>query len=306
MTTHAIPRVVSRPRFARVLLAARVIHPFPTALNVVATIVLATIANDGLPAPMVLARLAAAMFCVQAAIGATNDYCDRDLDALTKPSKPIVRGAIEPGAALFLAAAFAVTAGLLSATFGPLSVAAGSVGLATGLAYDFRLKRTVLSAMPFMVALAALPFWVWLSLDRFDTDLWWLLPFALLAGLAVHLGNTLPDLDADARAGVRGLAHAIGRRAGVRGLAHAIGRRASIALAWSSLAAAIACALLLGVYLNYRWMPIVLGASAAAVLLSSAIGVYARRPDNGALQVGFGLIGMATAALAAGWLAAVT
>lgn len=293
MATDAIPRVVSRPRLARVLLAARVIHPFPTALNVAATIVLAAIANDGLPASAVLARLAAAMFCVQAAIGATNDYCDRNLDALTKPSKPMVRGAIEPGAALALAAAFAVVAGLLSATFGLLSVAAGAVGLAAGLAYDLRLKRTVLSAVPFMVALAALPFWVWLSLDRFDTNLWWLLPFAPFAGLAVHLSNTLPDLDADVRAGVRGLAHTIGRRA-------------SIALAWGSLAAAIAFSLLLGVGVNYRWTPALLGASAATLLLASAIAMYARRPDNGALQVGFGLIGMATAALAAGWLAAIT
>ncbi len=293
MATHAFPRVVFRQRLARVLLAARVIHPFPTALNVVATIVLAAIANDGLPAPMVLFRLAAAMFCVQAAIGAMNDYCDRDLDALTKPSKPIVRGAITPGAARFLAALFACGAGLLSATFGPLSVAAGSVGLAAGLAYDLRLKRTVLSAVPFMVALATLPFWVWLSLDRFDIDLWWLLPFAPLAGLAVHLANTLPDLDADARAGVRGLTHTVGRRA-------------SIALAWSSLATAIAFALLLGFYLNYQWTPIVLGGGAAAMLLASAVAAYIHRPDNGALQVGFGLIGMATAVLAAGWLAAVT
>lgn len=293
MTAHAVPRALHRRRFARVLLAARVIHPFPTALNVAAAIVLAAIANDGLPAPTVLSRLAAAMFCAQAAIGATNDYFDRDLDTLTKPWKPLVRGAIEPGAVLALAAVFAVVAGLLSATFGPLSVTAGAIGLAAGLAYDVRLKRTVLSAVPFMVALAALPFWVWLSLDRFDNELWWLLPFAPLAGLAVHLANTLPDLDSDASGGVRGLAHAIGRRA-------------SIALAWGSFAAAIAFALLLGIRLDYYWVPVLLGAGAAAVLLASAIVIYVRRPDNGALQIGFGLIGMATAALAAGWLAAVT
>jgi 4-hydroxybenzoate polyprenyltransferase len=293
MTAHAVPRALHRRRFARVLLAARVIHPFPTTLNVAAAIVLAAIANDGLPAPTVLSRLAAAMFCAQAAIGATNDYFDRDLDALTKPWKPLVRGAIEPGAVLALAAVFAVVAGLLSVTFGPLSVAAGAIGLAAGLAYNVRLKRTVLSAVPFMVALATLPFWVWLSLDRFDSELWWLLPFAPLAGIAVHLANTLPDLDSDASAGVRGLAHTIGRRA-------------SIALAWGSFATAIAFALLLGLRLDYRWVPVLLGAGAAAVLLSSAIVIYARRPGNGALQIGFGLIGMATAALAAGWLAAVT
>ena len=293
MTAHATSRALAWPRYARALTAARVIHPFPTALNVVATIALAAVANDGTPSASVLLRLAAAMFCVQASIGAANDYCDRDLDALTKPWKPIVRGAIDPGAALRLAAVFAIIAGLLTATFGPLSMAAGAVGLAAGLAYNVRLKRTALSALPFMIALPALPFWVWLSLDRFSNGLWWLLPFSPLAGLAVHLSNTLPDLDSDARAGVRGLAHTIGRRA-------------SIALAWGSFAAAIALALVLGLWLDYRWPVFLLGAGSATLLLSLAIAAYARRPGNASLQIGFGLIGMATAALAAGWLAAAT
>jgi 4-hydroxybenzoate polyprenyltransferase len=293
MTAHAASRVFARPRFARALTAARVIHPFPSALNVVATVVLATIANDGLPSTSVLVRLAAAMFCVQAAIGATNDYYDRDLDALTKPRKPIVRGAIDPGATLRLAVVFAVVAGVLTATFGPLSIAAGAAGLAAGLAYDVRLKRTVLSALPFMIALPALPFWVCLSLGRFTSDLWWLLPFAPLAGLAVHLSNTLPDLDSDARAGVRGLAHTIGLRA-------------SIALAWGSFGTAIALALFLGLWLDYRWPVFLPGACVSALLLLLAIAAYARRPDSASLQIGFGLIGIATAALASSWLAAVT
>jgi 4-hydroxybenzoate polyprenyltransferase len=293
MTAHATPRALARPRFARALSAARVIHPFPTALNVVATVVLATIANDGPPSPSVLIRLSAAMFCVQAAIGTTNDYCDRDLDALTKPGKPIVRGLIDPGAALALAAALALIAGLLTATFGPLSMAIGAIGLAAGLAYNVRLKRTVFSVLPFMVALPALPFWVWLSIDRFTTGLWWLLPFAPLGGLAVHLSNTLPDLESDTRAGVRGLAHTIGRRS-------------SLALAWGGLGAAIAMAVVLGFGLDYPPAPFLVGAGTAMTLLVAAIAAYVWRPDNASLQLGFGLIGLATAALAAGWLAAVT
>jgi len=276
----------------RALLAARVIHPFPTALNVGATLALAAIAYDGLPPASTLACLAAAMFCVQAAIGAANDYCDRDLDALTKPWKPIVRGAIEPRAVLRLAAAFAAAAGLLSATFGPASVLVGAGGLASGLAYDVRLKRTVLSALPFMVALPLLPIWVWVSLDRWLPELWWLLPFAPLAGLAVHLSNTLPDLEADARAGVRGLAHVLGRRR-------------SLALAWGSFAAALGLAFALGLHLDYDWPAFLLGAVPAAALLAAAVAAYAVRPGQATLQLGFGLIGLATAALAAGWLAAV-
>ena len=280
-------------RLGRAVRAARVIHPFPTALNVAATIVLAIIANDGPPPASVLIRLAAAMFCAQAAIGAANDYCDRDLDAQTKPYKPIVRGLIDPSTALALAALFALASGALAATFGPLALAAGAAGLAAGLAYDVRLKRSILSPLPFMVALPALPFWVWVSLDRFTAELWWLLPFAPLAGLAVHLSNTLPDLESDARAGVRGLAHTIGLVP-------------SLALAWGSFAVAIALAVALGAYLDYEWVVFLAGASLAAALLTAAMAAYAVRPGPAGLQLGFGLIGIATAALAAGWLAAVT
>ena len=45
-----------------------------------------------------------------------------------------------------------------------------------------------------MVALPALPFWIWVSLDRFTSDLWWLLLFAPFIGLAVH------DIDGFGRA----------------------------------------------------------------------------------------------------------
>lgn len=293
MYSQPATRAIRTAHVGRVVRAARVIHPFPTALNVAATLALAGIAEDGFPPLSVLARLGAAMFCAQAAIGAVNDYCDRELDARTKPFKPIVRGLIEPRTTLLLAAACSIAAGGLAATFGLASILAGAVGLAAGLAYDVRLKRSVLSALPFMVALPALPFWVWLSLDRFTPALWWLLPFAPLAGLAVHLSNTLPDLEAD-------------RSAGVRGLAHALGTRASIALAWGSFAAAIALAIVFGSFLDYQWRWLLPGAALAATLLAGAAGAYLRRPGEASLQLGFGLIGIATACLAAGWLAAVT
>jgi len=280
------------PHLGRVLAAARVIHPFPTFLNVGAMLALAIIARDGWPSASELLRLGAAMFCAQAAIGAANDYYDRDLDAQTKRWKPIVRGLIEPRTALALAALLALAGALLAATFGPLAVVAGGAGIGAGLAYDVRLKRSVLSALPFMVALPALPIWVWVSLGEFMSELWWLLPFAPLAGLAVHLSNTLPDIESDTRAGVRGLPHALGVRR-------------SLALAWGSFAAAIAFAFLLGLPLDYDWRFFLLGAVPATALLLASIAAYALRPGQAALQLGFGLIGIATACLAGGWLAAV-
>ena len=273
----------------RWLRAARVIHPFPTGLNVAATAALAGIAVDGVPAAADLARLTVAMFCVQAAIGASNDYWDRDLDAITKPYKPIVRGLIEPKVALLLAAVLAIVAGALTATFGPLSLAVGACGLLAGLAYNVRLKRSVLSALPFMVALPALPFWVWISLDQFANELWWLVAFGPLIGLSVHLSNTAPDLEQD-------------RQAGVRGLAHVLGLERTLAIAWGSFAAALVLAVALGLRLDYDWPLFLLGAGVAAVLLVAAMGAYALRRSEDALQLGFGLIGIATAVLAGAWL----
>lgn len=288
--------VLARPAdersVGRALRATRVIHPFPVALNVGATLGLAVIARDGTAGASELARLASAMFCAQAAIGASNDYCDRELDARTKPYKPIVRGYLEPRTALAIAAASALLAGALTATFGLLSFSIAAMGLGAGAAYNVRLKRSVLSALPFMIALPALAFWVWVSLDRFSADLWWLIPFAPLAGLAVHLSNTLPDIESD-------------RAAGVRGLAHTIGPAASRRVAWGSFASALLLALFLGLFLDYDWRFFAPGAIAALLLLATSIAAHRLYPGEAALQIGFGLISVATAFLAAAWLAAI-
>ena len=276
----------------RYLRAARIIHPFPVALNVAATAALAGIAAGGVPPAFDLARLTVAMFCVQAAIGASNDYCDRDLDAQTKPFKPIVRGLVRPRTALLLAAVLALAAGAVTVTLGALSVAAGSAGLMAGLAYNVWLKRNILSPLPFMVALPALPFWIWVSLDRFTSDLWWLLPLAPFIGLAVHLSNTAPDLEAD-------------KAAGLRGLAHVLGLQRTLLLAWGSFAVAICLAVALGFRLEYDWPLFMLGAIPAAALLAIAAASYAWQRSQATLQLGFGLIGIATAALAGAWLAAI-
>lgn len=292
MYVHTALREIRMLDTRRLLRTARIIHPFPVALNAAATGVLAVIANDGLPSLSTLARLVGAMICAQAAIGASNDYFDRDLDARTKPFKPIVRGLIEPRAALGLAAAFALAAGALAATMGLLSVEVGLVGLIAGLAYNARLKRSPLSPLPYMVALPTLPFWVWVSLDRFTADLWWLIPFAPLAGLAIHLTNTAPDLESD-------------RRAGVRGLAHILGLRATLLLAWGSFLTALGLAVALGFYLRYDWQAFLLGAIPASGFLVATVVAYVWQRSQKALQLGFGLIGIATAALAGAWLAAV-
>ena len=277
----------------RLLRAARIIHPFPTLLNVAATAGLAFVAVRGVPDASIMVRMLGVMLCAQCAIGVANDYFDRDLDAVTKPWKPVAAGLVSPGWAMLLTLGLGVTAAGVAATLGPGSFALAMLGMASGLAYDARLKRSLLSAVPYMVAIPTLPFWVWLTLGAWTPVLWWLLPLGSLIGLALHLANTLPDLEGDAANGVTGLAHRLGART-------------SMLLAYASFAAALALSAVLATVVDYdaRYYLPALVVGIAALAGSGA--AFAVRRNESTLQLGFGALSLASAALAVGWLAAVT
>jgi 4-hydroxybenzoate polyprenyltransferase len=233
------------------------------------------------------------MLFAQSAIGVTNDIFDVELDTETKPWKPIPRGAVSRQAAQWLAVALVVATTALALTLGLASFALAMLGMACGLAYDAWFKRSVFSAVPFMIAIPTLPLWVWATLGEWETALWWLFPLGALIGLSLHLANTLPDIEADARHGVRGLAHRLGRTG-------------SAAVGWSSFALALMLSALLAPALDYDLRVYVPAALAGVVALALSVGLYAVRRDGFALQAGFGIIGIAAAVLAVGWLASVT
>lgn len=294
MTSTAVqaapaPRMPVR-RLGRVL---RIIHPFPTLLNVAATAGLAAVAADGVPDASLLARMMLMMFFVQSAIGVTNDLVDRGLDAAAKPWKPLVSGAISRSGAVALALACIAASVALAATLGAAAFVLALAGLACGLAYDAGLKRTLFSAVPFTVAIPTLPLWVWVSLDRWDAVLWWIVPLGALIGLSLHLANTLPDISSDAAYDVRGLAHRIGERG-------------SMMLAWSSFAAALALAVALAPLISYdaRVFVPTLALGTASLAASVVIGGLGR--STASLQLAFGVMGIGAAAAAVGWLAAAT
>ncbi len=288
--TAAVPRARGARRLARAL---RVIHPFPTLLNAAATAALAFVAAAGVPDALTLASMLLVMLCAQSAIGATNDYCDRDLDAASKPWKPIVAGVVRPRGALILAGLLIVAAAALAATLGPGSFVLAMLGLGCGLAYDVRLKRTIWSALPFMVAIPVLPAWVWLTLGAWQVVLWWLLPLGALIGLSLHLANTLPDIDADASYGIAGLGHRLGARN-------------SMFAAWASFGAALVLSGAIAPLVEYDARIYAATASLGVVCLAASAGAFLWRRDSSALQFGFGVLGAGSAALAVGWLAAVS
>lgn len=272
------------------LRALRVLHPFPTALNALGVAALLLVAQGADLDSTLLAVMVATMLLIQSAIGVVNDYCDRGLDAATKPWKPIPAGLVRPTTALVAGVMLAAGALALAATLGVGGFLLALLGLSAGLAYDVRLKRTRLAALPYMVAIPTLPLWVWVTAGEWEPALWWIVPIGALVGLALHLANTLPDIAGD-------------ETHGVAGFAHLLGPERSRWLAWSTFAVALAIATLSAPLAGaFGW---VYGAGAIIALLTfvATVALYRLRRDAWSLQFGFGAFGVGAVALSVGWLA---
>jgi 4-hydroxybenzoate polyprenyltransferase len=292
MATAIQPPTASASHGPAPLRLIRVVHPFPSLLNVAATIGLAFAAADGSPDAGVVLRMALAMLCAQFAIGVTNDIFDRELDAATKPWKPVASGLISVPLAATVAAVLVLAAVALAATLGWESAVLVAAGTACGLAYDVGLKRTILSPLPFMLAIPLLPAWVYVTLEAWEYVLWWLLPLGALLGLAIHLANTLPDVESDAAQGVRGLAHVLG----VRG---------ALAVSWLAFAGALVLAAVIAPLLDKNPTWYVIALTAGLFCLVASIAAYRLAADR-VLLLNFGLLSIGAVICAAGWLAAVT
>jgi 4-hydroxybenzoate polyprenyltransferase len=253
------------------------LHPGPVAATVAAGAAFAALAAGGAPPADRLGLFVASLLLTQVAISVYNDYCDRDLDAATKPERAIPSGVVAPARALGIAGAALVVGLLLSLPLGPLALALGALGTGAGLLYSAWLKRTVWSWLPFALGFPTLALWSYAAVGRWDARLWSGYLVGLPLVLAIHLADTLPDLPRDAGAGLRGLAHRLGAR-GVR------------------LALPLALALGLGFGIAFG-APAPLSAAAGGAAFVTTGLVAARR--DGALRYGAGL----TAGLVAlGWL----
>ncbi|HYN74682.1 MAG TPA: UbiA family prenyltransferase [Candidatus Limnocylindria bacterium] len=228
--------------------------------------------------PARLTVLGAAVLTGQLSIGWLNDLLDRSNDvAAARTDKPLATGEVsEPTVrrATLLAALACV----------PLSLSLGwSAGLvhllavASGWAYDLRLKRTVWSWLPYVISFGALPAVVFLSLPGAPRPPWWGCAAGALLGLGAHAANALPDIEADRSQGVGGLPARLGERASRRLAAGALAAATGVLVVappgpagpWGWVAA-VATLVLLAAGLGRRWpegsrAPFVLVAAVAVV-----------------------------------------
>lgn len=267
----------------------RLVHPFPSLLNAVVVAALACVAVRGWPGTGRILWLSTTMLCIQFSIGALNDWADRDLDARTKPAKPIATGLLPAGVALSIAVILAAVAAVLAAAGGLAAWLLAMCGLGIGAAYDLGVKRTPFSALTYALALPLIPLWVWTALDVNSAAIVVVLPLGMLLGFSLQLANALPDAEGDAAEGVRGTLQLLGPERGRR-------------LAWLSFGLALLLCGALARVVGLQNVPFVFCWIAAAILLGVTVAAYWRHPSRGSLQLGWSLLAPAAGLLAVGWL----
>jgi 4-hydroxybenzoate polyprenyltransferase len=187
---------------------ARSTHPVP-GLAVTAVAVLLGVAI-GLDAWRIV-LLGFAIALDQASVGLSNDALDAGRDRQAgRTDKPVARGDVPIGAVYIAAVSTALLALALTFPLGTLALAAHAIALGSAWLYNVAAKTTVLSVLPYIVSFGMLPAIATLASPGPSWPAWWAMTAGALLGIAAHVANVLPDLDDDARTGVRGLPHRLG------------------------------------------------------------------------------------------------
>jgi 4-hydroxybenzoate polyprenyltransferase len=157
-------------------------------------------------------RVAIAIFAGQLVVGWSNDFIDAPLDiAAHRTKKPIVSKEINPEQ-LKGSIVFALVAAVLLSLFSPLGLTGTLIhflGILSATFYNFKLKPTILSPIPYIVSFGALPWAIYLPAGN-HPPLWLYLDFMLIA-VAFHFFNVLKDFQWDINQGVLGLPQRLGR-----------------------------------------------------------------------------------------------
>jgi 4-hydroxybenzoate polyprenyltransferase len=182
----------------------------------------------------------------------------------------------------------------LFAPLGPLPLLLGALIEGLGVAYDLWFKGTLVSGLLYAVYFPLIPLLAWTVFGRYQPFLPWILPVGAALGLAMNIANSLPDLETDRQAGVRGLPHLLGLR---RGLV--------VALVTPPVVALVMLALSFARWApgNQLWLLVALLAGLVSALVPLVL--YLRRPTSTTLRTNFYIQALGVVALATAWFAAV-
>src|SRR5437660_3719424 len=122
-------------------------HPGPVLVHILAVTVFTLLAAWPRFAWPIIALVIAAHAAMQVSIAMLNDYCDRRVDAESKPGKPIPRDLVHPGEALIAGIIVILIMLVLLTQLPLLALIISLCYLALGMAYNLGLKSTPLSGI---------------------------------------------------------------------------------------------------------------------------------------------------------------
>ena len=157
--------------------------------------------------------IAFAILLGQFVVGWSNDLIDFPRDkAAGRIKKPLVAGTITEEA-LRISLGIALPSALIVSLLSPLGVSGTAIhfiGLLSATAYNFKLKSTLLSVVPYIVSFGALPWAIYVAAG--NTPPTWIVFGFILFASAFHFLNVIKDLEADIDQKVMGLPQVLGRK----------------------------------------------------------------------------------------------
>ncbi|MCZ2109825.1 MAG: hypothetical protein LC118_09715 [Dehalococcoidia bacterium] len=174
------------------------LHPVRSLILTVATVAIAVVADlEGSRATWI--QIGLGMLLFQFSFGIMSEVADAADGHNSKAGKPATSGGFRRDRAVLLAAVCAGGGLLVTITFPLAAWLAGVAGLACGLVYVLVFRRTVLSWLPFAVAVSLIPIWVYAALELWNGLLWWTLPIGILLGFSLYIASRLPRLGQKSR-----------------------------------------------------------------------------------------------------------
>jgi chlorophyll synthase len=148
---------------------------------------------------------------------AANDWCDRHVDAINEPERPIPSGRIPGRWGLWIAMAMSVLSLIVGSMLGPWGFGATVLGVAAAWAYSAEPVRLKTSGWwgPGLVGLSyeTLPWFTGAAVLAAGAPSWQIVNIALLYGIGAHGIMTLNDFKAvagDRQMGIRSLPATLG------------------------------------------------------------------------------------------------
>lgn len=158
-------------------------------------------------------QVAIAIFAGQLTVGWSNDLIDFPLDRVAgRVKKPLVADELSNSLLKKLIPVALCSAALLSflSPLGLTGTLLHLIGILSATLYNFKLKATIFSPIPYLISFGTLPWAIFLPAG--NTPPIWLYTSLAVFSLSFHFLNVLKDLEWDLSQGILGLPQVLGKK----------------------------------------------------------------------------------------------